>query len=332
MKEIEIIDAYFRLSNYISAGQLYLKDNPILERPLKETDIKEKLVGHWGTVPGQNFIYTHLNRIIKKYDLNMIYISGPGHGGNFFAAQSYIEGTYTEKYPDVTKDKEGLQKLFKEFSFPYGTGSHATPEIPGSIHEGGELGYSLIHGYGAVLDNKDLIAAVCIGDGEAETATIATSWQIHKFINPKRDGIVLPILHLNGYKISNPTIYSRMSDKELICYFTALGYHPFIVSGQTDIEMHEAMMESLDKAVKLIKDIQNSNDSHKIYYPMIILRSKKGWSGPKFVNGKNIEGTFRAHQIPVDKTVPDYLNIITSWLKSYRPEELLMPKAIFYHT
>lgn len=337
MKEIEIIDAYFRLSNYISAGQLYLKDNPILERPLKETDIKEKLVGHWGTVPGQNFIYTHLNRIIKKYDLNMIYISGPGHGGNFFAAQSYIEGTYTEKYPDVTKDKKGLQKLFKEFSFPYGTGSHATPEIPGSIHEGGELGYSLIHGYGAVLDNKDLIAAVCIGDGEAETATIATSWQIHKFINPKRDGIVLPILHLNGYKISNPTIYSRMSDKELICYFTALGYHPFIVSGQTDIEMHEAMMKSLDKAVELIKDIQNSNTSHKIYYPMIILRSKKGWSGPKFVNGKNIEGTFRAHQIPVDKTAPDYLNIITSWLKSYRPEELfdaeghILPYLESYH-
>lgn len=337
MKEIEIIDAYFRLSNYISAGQLYLKDNPILERPLKETDIKEKLVGHWGTVPGQNFIYTHLNRIIKKYDLNMIYISGPGHGGNFFAAQSYIEGTYTEKYPDVTKDKKGLQKLFKEFSFPYGTGSHATPEIPGSIHEGGELGYSLIHGYGAVLDNKDLIAAVCIGDGEAETATIATSWQIHKFINPKRDGIVLPILHLNGYKISNPTIYSRMSDKELICYFTALGYHPFIVSGQTDIEMHEAMMKSLDKAVELIKDIQNSNNSHKIYYPMIILRSKKGWSGPKFVNGKNIEGTFRAHQIPVDKTVPDYLTIITSWLKSYRPEELfdaeghILPYLEAYH-
>ena len=337
MKEIEIIDAYFRLSNYISAGQLYLKDNPILERPLKETDIKEKLVGHWGTVPGQNFIYTHLNRIIKKYDLNMIYISGPGHGGNFFAAQSYIEGTYTEKYPDVTKDKKGLQKLFKEFSFPYGTGSHATPEIPGSIHEGGELGYSLIHGYGAVLDNKDLIAAVCIGDGEAETATIATSWQIHKFINPKRDGIVLPILHLNGYKISNPTIYSRMSDKELICYFTALGYHPFIVSGQTDIEMHEAMMKSLELSVELIKDIQNSNNSHKIYYPMIILRSKKGWSGPKFVNGKNIEGTFRAHQIPVDKTVPDYLTIITSWLKSYRPEELfdaeghILPYLEAYH-
>lgn len=331
MKEIEIIDAYFRAANYISACCLYLKDNPLLERPLKDSDLKEKLVGHWGTVPGQNFIYTHLNRIIKKNNLNMIYVSGPGHGGNFLLAQSFLEGSLSEAYPECSKDKKGLLKIFKEFSYPYGTGSHATPEMPGSMHEGGELGYSLIHSFGAVLDNPNLIAACCIGDGEAETGTLATSWQIHKFLNPKRDGVVLPILHLNGYKISNPTIYSRMSDKELICYFTALGYHPYIVAGN-DSTMHQLMMKALDKAIIDIQNIKNDNfrenhkgnheDEEKIYYPMIILRSKKGWTGPQIVNGKQIEGTFRAHQIPVDKTVPNYLKIIEKWLRSYRPEEL----------
>ena len=321
MKEIEIIDAYFRAANYISACCLYLKDNPLLERPLKESDLKEKLVGHWGTVSGQNFIYTHLNRIIKKDDLNMIYISGPGHGGNFLLAQAFLEGSLSEVYPDCPKNREGLLKIFKEFSYPYGTGSHATPEMPGSMHEGGELGYSLIHAFGAVLDNPDLIVACCIGDGEAETGTLATSWQVHKFLNPNRDGVVLPILHLNGYKISNPTIYSRMSDKELICYFTALGYHPYIVSGTDTTKMHEKMISALDKAVNDIKKIKNE-DNKKIYYPMLILRSKKGWTGPEMVNGKKIEGTFRAHQIPVDKTVPNYLEIIEKWLKSYRPEEL----------
>ncbi len=321
MKEIEIIDAYFRAANYISACCLYLKDNPLLERSLKESDLKKKLVGHWGTVPGQNFIYTHLNRIIKKYDLNMIYISGPGHGGNFLLSQAFLEGSLSEVYPDCPKNREGLLKIFKEFSYPYGTGSHATPEMPGSMHEGGELGYSLIHAFGAVLDNPNLIAACCIGDGEAETGTLATSWQVHKFLNPKRDGVVLPILHLNGYKISNPTIYSRMSDKELICYFTALGYHPYIVSATDTLQMHEKMMSALDKVVNDIKKIKNE-DNKKIYYPMLILRSKKGWTGPEMVNGKKIEGTFRAHQIPVDKTVPNYLEIIEKWLKSYRPEEL----------
>ncbi len=322
MKEIEIIDAYFRAANYLSACCLYLKDNPLLERPLNDSDLKEKLVGHWGTVPGQNFIYTHLNRIIKKDDLNMIYISGPGHGGNFLLAESFLEGTFSEVYPEYPKNKEGMQKLFKEFSYPYGTGSHATPEMPGSLHEGGELGYSLIHAFGAVLDNPNLIAACCIGDGEAETATLATSWQIHKFLNPKRDGVVLPILHLNGYKISNPTIYSRMSDKELICYFTSLGYHPYIVAGNDTITMHKLMMMALDKIVLDIKNIKNSSSDEKIYYPMLILRSKKGWTGPEIVNGKQIEGTFRAHQIPVDKTIPNYLAIIEKWLRSYHPEEL----------
>ena len=322
MKEIEIIDAYFRAANYLSACCLYLKDNPLLERPLNDSDLKEKLVGHWGTVPGQNFIYTHLNRIIKKDDLNMIYISGPGHGGNFLLAESFLEGTFSEVYPEYPKNKEGMQKLFKEFSYPYGTGSHATPEMPGSMHEGGELGYSLIHAFGAVLDNPDLIAACCIGDGEAETATLATSWQIHKFLNPKRDGVVLPILHLNGYKISNPTIYSRMSDKELICYFTSLGYHPYIVAGSDTLTMHKLMMMALDKIVLDIKKIKNSSLDEKVYYPMLILRSKKGWTGPEIVNGKQIEGTFRAHQIPVDKTIPNYLEIIEKWLRSYHPEEL----------
>ena len=322
MKEIEIIDAYFRAANYLSACCLYLKDNPLLERHLNDSDLKEKLVGHWGTVPGQNFIYTHLNRIIKKDDLNMIYISGPGHGGNFLLAESFLEGTFSEVYPEYPKNKEGMQKLFKEFSYPYGTGSHATPEMPGSMHEGGELGYSLIHAFGAVLDNPDLIAACCIGDGEAETATLATSWQIHKFLNPKRDGVVLPILHLNGYKISNPTIYSRMSDKELICYFTSLGYHPYIVAGSDTLTMHKLMMMALDKIVLDIKKIKNSSLDEKVYYPMLILRSKKGWTGPEIVNGKQIEGTFRAHQIPVDKTIPNYLEIIEKWLRSYHPEEL----------
>lgn len=322
MKEIEIIDAYFRAANYLSACCLYLKDNPLLERHLNDSDLKEKLVGHWGTVPGQNFIYTHLNRIIKKDDLNMIYISGPGHGGNFLLAESFLEGTFSEVYPEYPKNKAGMQKLFKEFSYPYGTGSHATPEMPGSLHEGGELGYSLIHAFGAVLDNSDLIAACCIGDGEAETATLATSWQIHKFLNPKRDGVVLPILHLNGYKISNPTIYSRMSDKELICYFTSLGYHPYIVAGSDTLTMHKLMIMALDKIVLDIKKIKNSSPDEKVYYPMLILRSKKGWTGPEIVNGKQIEGTFRAHQIPVDKTIPNYLEIIEKWLRSYHPEEL----------
>lgn len=321
MNLIEKLDAYFRASNYIAACQLYLLDNPLLKRPLKLSDIKKKIVGHWGTCPGQNFIYTHLNRIIKEYDLNMIYVTGPGHGGNFMIAQSYLEGTYTEVYPNITQDEAGLKKLFKQFSFPGGIPSHVAPETPGSINEGGELGYSLSHAYGAVLDNPDLIVACLIGDGEAETGPLATSWQANKFINPKTDGIVIPILHLNGYKISNPTVYSRMTDQELTYYFAGLGYRPYFVCGSNIEEMHDKMIKALDLVVRDIKKIKNGEVT-KIYYPMIIFRSPKGWTGPKEINGKTIEGTFRAHQVPITIESEEDVKELEKWLKSYHPEEL----------
>ena len=320
MNELEILDAYFRAANYLSAGQLYLLDNPLLKRDLRSEDIKKKIVGHWGTVPGQNFIYTHLNRIINKYDLNMIYISGPGHGGNFLIANTYLEGSYSEVYPDVSEDEKGMKKLFKQFSFPGGVPSHAAPETPGSIHEGGELGYSLAHAYGAVLDNPDLIAACVVGDGEAETGPLATSWHINKFINPIRDGIVLPILHLNEYKISNPTVFGRMTDQELKFFFVGCGYIPYFVSGD-GLEIHKTMADTLDEIVEKIKQIKTSRES-KVYYPMIILRTPKGWTGPKEVDGEKIEGTFRAHQVPVGMTNPSHLKILENWLRSYHPEEL----------
>ena len=325
MNELEKIDAYFRAANYISLGELYLVDNPLLKRTLKMSDLKKKLVGHWGTVPGQNFIYTHLNYAIKKYDLNMIYVCGPGHGGNFFVAQDYLDGTYSEIYPEFTQDASGLKKLFKHFSFPYGIGSHATPEIPGSINEGGELGYSLSHAFGAVLDNPSLIAACVIGDGEAETGPLATSWHGNKFINPKKDGIVLPILHLNGYKISNPTIFSRMTDKSLTYYFAGLGYRPFFVEGSDTFDMHKKMISALDEALMMIKKIKENiaiNENIKFYYPMIILRSPKGWTGIKELNGIKIEGTFHAHQIPITPTNEKELKILENWFRSYHPEEL----------
>ncbi len=325
MNELEKIDAYFRAANYISLGELYLVDNPLLKRPLKMSDLKKKLVGHWGTVPGQNFIYTHLNYAIKKYDLNMIYVCGPGHGGNFFVAQDYLDGTYSEIYPEFTQDASGLKKLFKHFSFPYGIGSHATPEVPGSINEGGELGYSLSHAFGAVLDNPSLIAACVIGDGEAETGPLATSWHGNKFINPKKDGIVLPILHLNGYKISNPTIFSRMTDKSLTYYFAGLGYRPFFVEGSDTFDMHKKMISALDEALMMIKKIKENiaiNENIKFYYPMIILRSPKGWTGIKELNGIKIEGTFHAHQIPITPTNEKELKILENWFRSYHPEEL----------
>lgn len=323
-EELNILDKYFRASNYLSVGQLYLLDNPLLKRKLELTDIKKKLVGHWGTVPGQNFIYTHLNRIIKKYDLNMIYISGPGHGGNAMIAQSYLEGTYSEVYPNITEDEEGLKKLFKQFSFPKGVSSHVAPETPGSINEGGELGYSLAHAYGAVMDNPNLIAACVVGDGEAETGPLATSWHSNKFINPKLDGIVLPILHLNGYKIANPTIFGRMTDKELENYFSACGYKVYFVEGEEQLKMHELMAKTMDKVVKDIKNIKKGNSVKRPSYPMIILRTKKGWTGPNIVSGKQIEGTFRAHQIPlqVDAEHKKNLHVLEKWLKSYHPEEL----------
>ena len=321
MIKVELLDKYFRAVNYISACQLYLLDNPLLQEPLKSSDIKKKIVGHFGTVPGQNFIYTHLNRIIKEYDLNMIYISGPGHGGNAMIANCYLDGSYSEIYPDITQDKFGMQKLFKRFSFPGGVPSHVAPETPGSIHEGGELGYSLSHAFGAVLDNPDLIAACVVGDGEAETGPLATSWQLNKFINPKTDGIVLPILHLNGYKISSPTIMGRMDDKNLKFYFVGLGYKPYFVEDSDTFALHEKMIMALDNALKDIKNIKE-NKLDKIYYPMIILRTKKGWTCPSIVDNKQVEGTFRAHQVPVTLENKDYVKIIEKWLRSYKPEEL----------
>ena len=288
-EKIEIIDKYFDAANYISACQLYLLDNPLLKRKLKKEDIKKKIVGHWGTVPAQNFIYAHLNRIIKEYNLNMIYISGPGHGGNSPVANTYLEGTYSEIYKDITMDTEGLKKLFKSFSFPGGIPSHAAPETPGSIHEGGELGYSLSHAFGAAIDNKDLIISCVIGDGEAETGPLATSWHGIKFLNPKKDEFVLPILNLNGYKISNPTIFSRMSKPELGSYFYGLGYRAYLVDGQDKLTLHKKMYFTLDK---VLKDFENIKNGEENLWPMIILKTPKGWTVPKIVNGIIIEGTF----------------------------------------
>ena len=323
-KEVEKLDKYFRASNYLAACQLYLLDNPLLKRELRIEDVKNKIVGHWGTVPGQNFIYTHLNRIINKYDLNMIYISGPGHGGNAMVAQTYMEGSYSEVYPNITEDEAGLKKLFKQFSFPGGIASHVAPETPGSINEGGELGYSLAHAYGAVLDNPDLIAACVIGDGEAETGPLATSWHSNKFLNPKTDGVVLPILHLNGYKISNPTIFSRMSLEELGAFFTGCGYHPYYIEATDPTKAHVDMALTLDKVINEIKKIKLSKTNKRPIWPMIILKTPKGWTGPKVVGGKQIEGTFRAHQVPIsiDKDNPTNLKLLEQWLRSYHPEEL----------
>ena len=322
MTELERLDAYFRAANYLSACQLYLLDNPLLKRPLEKTDIKKKIVGHWGTVPGQNFIYTHLNRLINKYDLNMIYISGPGHGGNFMIANTYLEGSYTSKYPDVTMDEAGLKKLFKRFSFPGGVPSHVAPETPGSIHEGGELGYSLAHAFGAVLDNPSLIVACVVGDGEAETGPLATSWHGNKFINRKSDGVVLPILHLNGYKISNPTIFSRMSNDELASFFYGCGYKPYLIEGDDEMVMHQKMMVTMDTIIEEILAIKNSDSEGMPRWPMLIFRTPKGWTGPKFVDGKKVEGSFRAHQVPISMERADHLNLLEEWLKSYHPEEL----------
>lgn len=325
-KELKDMNAYFRALNYISVGQLYLLDNPLLKEELKWSHVKKKIVGHWGTVPGQNFIYTHLNRIIKKNDLNMIYISGPGHGGNAVVSNVYLEGTYSNTYPEVSEDIEGLKKLFKQFSFPGGIASHAAPETPGSINEGGELGYSLSHAFGAVFDNPDLIAACVIGDGEAETGPLATSWHSNKFLNPKRDGIVLPILHLNGYKISNPTVLSRISNEELSSLLYGYGWKPYLVEGSTTIELHKNMALTLDRIIKEIKKIQYNarynNKVERVFYPMIVLRTPKGWTGPKLVEGKKVEGTFRSHQVPIPLENDEELKQLEKWLKSYHPEEL----------
>ena len=330
-KELKDMNAYFRALNYISVGQLYLLDNPLLKEELKWSHVKKKIVGHWGTVPGQNFIYTHLNRIIKKNDLNMIYISGPGHGGNAVVSNVYLEGTYSNTYPEVSEDIEGLKKLFKQFSFPGGIASHAAPETPGSINEGGELGYSLSHAFGAVFDNPDLIAACVIGDGEAETGPLATSWHSNKFLNPKRDGIVLPILHLNGYKISNPTVLSRISNEELSSLLYGYGWKPYLVEGSTTMELHKNMALTLDRIIKEIKKIQYNarynNKVERVFYPMIVLRTPKGWTGPKLVEGKKVEGTFRSHQVPIPLENDEELKQLEKWLKSYHPEELFDDNA-----
>ena len=322
--ELKSINRYWMATNYLSVCQIYLKSNVLLKRPLEFSDIKTKLIGHWGTAPGQNFIYAHLNRIIKKYDLDMIYISGPGHGGQAMIANSYLEEVYTNMYPDITLDEKGLNKLCKQFSYPGGVSSHVAPDVPGSINEGGELGYSLSHAYGAVLDNPNLIAACVIGDGEAETGPLAASWNINKLINPKTDGIVLPILHLNGYKIANPTIFGRMTDKEITFFFKGLGYKPYIVSGSNPRKMHEDMASTMEKVCLDIKKLKLGKIK---VFPVIVLRSPKGWGCPKKVNGNTIEGSFKSHQVPFQINDEKDLKVLNKWLKSYRPDLLFDKKG-----
>ena len=325
-KELKKMDAYFRALNYLSVGQLYLLDNPLLKRELLITDIKPNVVGHWGTAPGQNFIYMHLNRVIKKFNLKMIYLSGPGHGGQAMIANNYLEGVYSKFYPEITEDEEGMKKLFKQFSFPGGVSSHVAPETPGSIHEGGELGYSLSHAAGAVLDNKDLIAACVVGDGEAETGPLATAWHINKFLNKKNDGVVLPILHRNGYKIANPTVFGRMSEDEMEDFFYGYGWKPYFVSGSNITAMNENMAKTMDR---IVRDIQKIKSSGTGSYPVLVLTTPKGWTGPKEVLGKKNEGSFRAHQVPITikRDNPMSLADIEKWLKSYKPEELFDNKG-----
>ena len=322
------MNAYWRAANYLSVGQIYLYDNPLLREPLQLSHVKPLVVGHWGTTPGQNFIYVHLNRVIKEYDLDMIYIAGPGHGGPAIVGNVYLEGTYSEVYPNISGDEAGLKKLFKQFSFPGGISSHVSPETPGSIHEGGELGYSLSHAFGAAFDNPALIVACVVGDGEAETGPLATAWHSNKFLNPQTDGAVLPILHLNGYKISNPTVLARIDHEELEHFFEGCGWTPYFVEGHDPELMHEAMAATLDKAIAEIRRIQSEPRKNgaltRPRWPMIVLRSPKGWTGPEMVDGLQVEGTFRSHQVPllVDSEHPEHVTQLESWMKSYRPEEL----------
>ncbi len=322
------MNAYWRAANYLSVGQIYLYDNPLLREPLTLSHVKPMVVGHWGTTPGQNFIYVHLNRVIKKYDLDMFYIAGPGHGGPAIVGNVYLEGTYSEIYPDISQDEAGIKKLFMQFSWPGGISSHVAPTTPGSIHEGGELGYSLSHAFGAAFDNPGLIVACIVGDGEAETGPLATAWQSTKFLNPISDGAVLPILHLNGYKISNPTVLARVEHEELEQFLRGCGWAPYFVEGDDPEKMHQLMASTLDKAVEDILQIEgnarNKNDTTRPRWPVIVLRSPKGWTGPKVVDGLQVEGTFRAHQVPiiVDSEHPDHLKQLESWMKSYKAEEL----------
>ena len=328
LSEIELIDAYWRAANYLSIGQIYLLANPLLRVPLEPAHIKLRLLGHWGTTPGLNFVLAHLNRVIKRDALDVIFLAGPGHGGAAVVANAYLEGTYSELYPHVSRDIAGMQHLFKQFSFPGGIPSHASPETPGSIHEGGELGYSLLHAYGAVFDNPNLIAACVIGDGEAETGALATSWHSNKFINPARDGAVIPILHLNGYKIAGPTVLARIPKAELVQLLSGFGYRPIFVEGDEPALMHVQMAHALDEVLDEVRTIQRDARTMGVTtrpaWPMIVLRSPKGWTGPRFVDGIAIEGTFRAHQVPLTevRTNPAHLQILESWMRSYRPEEL----------
>ena len=322
------LDRYWQAANYLSVGQIYLLDNPLLREPLRPEHIKPRLLGHWGTTPGLNFIYAHLNRAIRTYDLNMIYICGPGHGGPGMVANTYLEGTYSEIYPDITRDTEGLRKLFRQFSFPGGIPSHAAPETPGSIHEGGELGYSLLHAHGAAFDNPNLIVACVVGDGEAETGPLAASWHSNKFLNPMYDGAVLPILHLNGYKIANPTILGRLPDDEINKLFRGYGYDPYFVEGSEPREMHEKMASTIDDVFGRIRDIQerarSAPGNGRQHWPLIVLRSPKGWTGPKEVDGKKVEGFWRAHQVPIEevRTNRAHLEILDKWMRSYHTEKL----------
>ena len=330
--------AYWRASNYLSIGQIYLQDNPLLESPLLLKHIKPRLLGHWGTTPGLNFLYVHLNRLIKNNDLNMIYVTGPGHGGPGLVAQTYLEGSYTERYPAIERSRSGLQRLFRQFSWPYGIPSHVSPDTPGSIHEGGELGYSLAHAYGAAFDNPDLIVACVVGDGEAETGALAASWHSNKFLNPARDGVVLPILHLNGFKIANPTVLARISREELTQLLCGYGYDPHFVEGDDPQLVHQSLAGTLDAILARIRQIQGAARStgrveriERPRWPMIVLRTPKGWTGPKVVDGKPVEGTWRAHQVPLaDLKNPEHLKQLEQWMKSYRPQELFDAQGKFH--
>src|SRR5713226_3422918 len=327
-EELRKMHAYWRAANYLSVGQIYLYANPLLHEPLKFEHIKPRLLGHWGTTPGLNFIYVHFNRLIKKHDLNVIYVAGPGHGGPGLVANTFLEGTYSELYPHISQTEEGLHRLFKQFSFPGGIPSHVAPETPGSIHEGGELGYSIAHAFGAAFDNPDLLVCCVVGDGESETGPLAGSCHSNKFLNPSRDGAVLPILHLNGYKIANPTILGRMNDSQLTQLFTGYGYKPYFVEGHEPEIMHQFMARTLDAVVEEIHSIQEAARAGKSTglpeWPMIVLRTPKGWTGPKIVDGKPVEGTWRAHQVPITDFAsnPGHLKILEDWMKSYNPEEL----------
>jgi xylulose-5-phosphate/fructose-6-phosphate phosphoketolase len=327
-EELQKMDAYWRAANYLSVGQIYLKDNPLLRRPLTVEDIKPRLLGHFGTTPGLNFIYLHLNRIIRNHHAEMMFVVGPGHGAPGIIANTFLEGTYTEVYPNIERDHDGIKRLFRQFSWPYGIPSHNAANVPGSINEGGELGYSLLHAYGAAFDNPNLIVACVMGDGEAETGSAATSWHSNKFLNPATDGAVLPILHLNGFKIANPTILARLEKDELELLFRGYGYHPYFLEGDDPISMHQGMAAVMDTIYEEIREIQrNAREKETTGYarwPMLVLRSPKGWTGPKFVDGKQIEGTWRAHQVPLEevRTNPEHLKLLETWLRSYKPEEL----------